>query len=156
MSTRLGLALGLALAVALATWWLVAARVALVGGFDAAAAARQVLVAIAIARAMLVAVVAPRSAAVGGYVAGLRVSLPIVAVSWPVVALAWSASSSGALRTLAIEASLLSVAVLAPLAGRGLARLMRQGPLLEAAAAAVGVLLACAAYFMLARTGLGS
>jgi hypothetical protein len=89
-------------------------------------------------------------------VAGLRVSLPIVAVSWPVVALAWSASSLGAMRTVAMEAILLSVAVLAPLAGRGLARALRQGPLLEAAAAAAGVLLACAAYLMLARTGLGS
>lgn len=156
MSTRLGLALGFAIAVAVATWWLVATRLALLGGFDASLAAGDALFAIVVARAVLVAVVAPRNAAVGGYVAGLRVSLPIVAVSWPVVAVAWAASSSGALRTLASEAILLGVAVLAPLAGRGLARVLRQGPLLEALAAGAGVLFAGAACLILTRTGLGS
>lgn len=156
MSTRLGLALGLAVAFALATWWLVATRLALLGGLDASLAAGQALFAIVIARAMLVAVVAPRSAAVGGYVAGLRVSLPIVAVSWPVVAVAWAASSSGVVRTLAVEAILLGVAVLAPLVGRGLARVLRQGPLLEAVAAGAGVLSAGAACLILTRAGLGS
>lgn len=124
MSTRLGLALGLALAGAVAAWWLIASRIALQSGIDAALPAGQALLVLAVTRGMLVAVIAPRIAAVGGYVAGLRVCLPIVALGWP-------------------------LAALLPLAGRVLARLLKQGPVTEAVAAAVGVLLACGAWLVL-------
>jgi hypothetical protein len=149
VSTRLGLALGLALAGAIAAWWLIASRIALQSGVDASLPAAQALLVLATTRGMLVALVAPRIAAVGGYVAGLRVCLPVVALGWPLVALSWAASSADTLRTLSLEAGLLGLAALLPLAGRGLARLLKQGPVTEAVAAAVGVLLACGVWLVL-------
>jgi hypothetical protein len=149
VSTRLGLALGLALAGAVAAWWLIASRIALQSGIDAALPAGEALLVLAVTRGMLVAVIAPRTAAVGGYVAGLRVCLPIVALGWPLVALSWAASSADTLRTLSTEAGLLGLAALLPLAGRALARLLKQGPVTEAVSAALGVLLACGAWLVL-------
>lgn len=142
MSTRLGMALGLAVAGVLAAWWLAATRLAILGGVGAELTSAQLLFAALLLRAVLVAVAGPRAAAVGGYVAGLRVCLPIVAIAWPLVALAWLASSQEIARTLAAEAGLLGFAAAAPLAGRGLARMVKQGPALESLAAAAGVLLA--------------
>jgi hypothetical protein len=77
------------------------------------------------------------------------VCLPIVALGWPLVALSWAASSADTLRTLSLEAGLAGLAALLPLAGRVLARLLKQGPVTEAVAAAVGVLLACGAWLVL-------
>jgi hypothetical protein len=148
MSTRLGLALGLALAGATAVWWLGASRVAIEGGVDTSVVAGNALFVLALTRAILVALLAPRTAAIGGYVAGLRVGVPVVSAAWPVVVLAWAASDNGIARGLAAEAVLLAGAVLAPLAGRGLARVMRQGPVLETAATVTGVLLACCIWFL--------
>lgn len=155
MSTRLGLALGLALAGAVAVWWLYASRIALQAGIDASLPAGEALLVLAVMRGMLVALVAPRTAAAGGYVAALRVCLPIVALGWPMVALCWAASSANTLRTLSTEAGLVGLAALLPLAGRALARLLKQGPVTEAAAAAVGVLLACGAWLALTGPLLG-
>jgi hypothetical protein len=93
-------------------------------------------------------VLAPRSAATGGYIAGLRASFPVVSVAWPVVALAWAASEDAILHTLASELALLSGVVLVPLVGRALARVFNQGPLLESVATTVGVVLACGAWFL--------
>ena len=142
MSTRLGMALGLAVAAVLAAWWLASTRLAILAGLGAELTSAQLLFAAWLLRAMLVAVAGPRAAAVGGYVAGLRVCLPIVAVAWPLVALAWLASSQELTQALAAEAGLLGFAAAVPLAGRGLARLVKQGPALESLAAAAGVLLA--------------
>jgi hypothetical protein len=105
-------------------------------------------------RAMLVATAGPRAAAVGGYVAGLRVCLPIVAVAWPLVALASLASTQELMRVLLVEAGLTGFAAAAPFLGRLPARLMKQGPGLESLAAAVGVLLAVLVWWL--ATGLGS
>jgi hypothetical protein len=150
MSVRLGVALGLGATAAVAAWWLGASRIAIVGGTDAARFAGDALFALVLVRAMLLAVLAPRVAAVGGYVAGLRICLPVVCVAWPVVVLAWAASNAGIVRSLAAELGLVTCAVLAPLAGRALARTMKQGPVLEAVATAAGVLIACGIWLTLA------
>jgi hypothetical protein len=143
MSTRLGLALGLALAGAIAVWWLGASRVAIEGGVETSLLAGQALFVVGLLRGMLIAVLAPRSAAVGGYVAGLRCSLPVVTAAWPLVALAWAASNAGIALTLGLEAALVAGAAAASLIGRGLARGLKQGPAMEAIATAVGVSSAC-------------
>jgi hypothetical protein len=151
MSTRLGLALALALAGVVAVWWLGASRIAIEGGVDTTVLAGNALFVLVLTRAMLVAVLAPRTAAIGGYVAGLRTCLPVVSVAWPIVALAWAASDHGIARTLSAEAVLLAGAVLAPLVGRGLARVMKQGALLEAVATATGIAIACCIWRFLAQ-----
>jgi hypothetical protein len=150
MSTRLGLALGLALAGATAAWWLGASRIAIEGGLDAAPVAGNALFVLVLTRALMIALVAPKGAAVGGYLAGLRVCIPIVSAAWPVVALAWAASRDGIAHTVAAEAALLAGAAAAPLIGRMRARAMKQGPLLDVIATASGVLLAGGLWFFLA------
>jgi hypothetical protein len=156
MSTRLGVALGLGAATAVAAWWLGASRIAIVGGTDAARFAGDALFALVLARAMLTGVLGPRAAAVGGYVAGLRLCLPVVSVGWPVAALAWAASNEGVVRTLTAEVGLLAGAALAPLVGRALARTMKQGPVMEAVASAAGVLIAFGLWLILAGQSQGS
>jgi hypothetical protein len=156
MSTRLGVALGLGVATAVAAWWLGASRIAIVGGTDAARFAGDALFALVLMRALLIAVIAPRAAAVGGYVAGLRLCLPVVSVGWPVAVLAWAASNEGIVRSIAAELGLLAGAALAPLVGRALARTMRQGPAMEAMATAAGVLIACGLWLLLAGLAQGS
>jgi hypothetical protein len=156
MSTRLGIALGLGAATAVAAWWLGASRIAIAGGTDAATFAGDALFALVLVRAMLTAVLAPRAAAVGGYVAGLRLCLPVVSAGWPVAVLAWAASNEGIVRSFAAELGLLAGAALAPLAGRALARTMKQGPMMEAIATAMGVLIACGLWLLLAGVPQGS
>lgn len=156
MSTRLGVALGLGAATAVAAWWLGASRIAIVGGTGAAQFAGDALLALVLVRALLVALLAPRAAAVGGYVAGLRLCLPVVCVAWPVVVLAWAASNEGIVRTLTAELGLLAGAAFAPLVGRALARTMKQGPVMEAVATAAGVLIACGIWLLLAGVAQGS
>ena len=148
------MALGLAIAGVLAAWWLAATRLAILGGLGAELTSAQLLHAAWLLRAMLVATAGPRAAAVGGYVAGLRVCLPIVAVAWPLVALASLASTQEFMRVLLVEAGLTGFAAAAPFLGRLPARLMKQGPGLESLAAAVGVLLAVLVWWL--ATGLGS
>jgi hypothetical protein len=147
------MALGLAVAGVLAVWWLAATRLAILGGLGAELTSAQLLYAAWLLRAMLVALAGPRAAAVGGYVAGLRVCLPIVAVAWPLVALAWLASSQGLVRALTVEAGLVGIAAAAPFFGRLPARLMKQGPGLESLAAAAGVLLAVLVWWLTAALG---
>lgn len=156
MSTRLGVALGLGAATAVAAWWLGASRTAIVGGTGAAQFAGDALLALVLVRALLMAVLAPRAAAVGGYVAGLRLCLPVVCVAWPVVVLAWAASNEGIVRTLTAELGLLAGAALAPLVGRALARTMKQGPVMEAVATAAGVLIAVGIWLLVAGVAQGS
>jgi hypothetical protein len=156
MSARLGVALGLAAATAVAAWWLGASRVAIAGGANAATIAFNALFALLLVRASLIALLAPRAAAVGGYVAGLRLCLPVVSVGWPVVALAWAASNVGVAHALAAEVGLLAGAVLAPLVGRALARSMKQGPTMEAIATASGVLIALGLWLILTGLPQGS
>jgi hypothetical protein len=151
MSTRLGLALGLAAALGVAAWWLAASRVAIEGGVDPLATASTALFVLGLLRAMLLAVVAPRAAAVGGYLAGLRMSVPIVSAAWPLVVLAWAASAVSVQRALTVETALLVVAAIASAIGRALARGLRQGPWMEALATATGVAVACCIWLIAMR-----
>ena len=151
MSTRLGIGLGLALAGAMAIWWLAASRIAIAGGGDAAPLALQLLYVLALARAMLVALVAPQFAVLGGYRPAVQVAVPVVTVAWPLVAFAWSASDAGIARTLSTEVALLAIAVVSPLPGRALARLLKPGPALAAGATAAGVAAALVLWWLLGR-----
>ena len=155
MSTRLGLALGLGATAAVAIWWLGASRITITGGTDAARFAGDALFALVLVRALLIAVLAPRAAAVGGYVAGLRLCLPLVCVAWPVAVLAWAASNEEVVRTVSAEIGLLAGAALAPLVGRALARTMKQGAAMEAMATGAGVLIACGLWLALAGLSRG-
>jgi hypothetical protein len=142
MSTRLGLALGITLAMAVATWWLGASRVAIEAGRDTATFATQALFVLALLRAMLMALVAPRVAARDGYTEGVRSALPIVAAAWPVVVLAWAASTDSLARALLMELTLVWGAFVAPLPGDLLGR-WRAGRASNAAlAASAGVAVA--------------
>ena len=151
MGTRLGLALGLTLTAATAAWWLASSRIAIEGGADTSVLAGNALFVLVLTRAVLVALLGPRSAAIGGYTAGLGSCVPVVSAAWPVVVLAFAASDHGAVPALAAEAMLLAGAVLAPLPGLGLARVVRRGPMLEILAAVVGVVLASAVWMLALR-----
>lgn len=142
MSTRLGLVLGLLLAAAVATWWLVATRVALVGGGATATLATQALFALSVARPMLASVVGLRMAALGGFDDGARTALPVMLAAWPLVALAWLASADSLSRTLTIEAALLSGALLVTLLGHGLHRVVRDDRWRSAIATILGIAIA--------------
>jgi hypothetical protein len=151
MGTRLGLALGLALTAATAVWWLGSSRIAIEGGADTSILAGHALFVLLLSRAVLIAVLGPRSAAIGGYAAGVRACVPVVSAAWPVVALAFAAGDQGAVRTLAAEAALLGGALLAPLPGLGLARVMKRGPMLETLATMAGVVLASGVWMLVSR-----
>ena len=151
MSTRLGIGLGLALAAAAGIWWLAASRIAIAGGADAAPLATQLLFVLAVTRAMLVALVAPQFAVLGGYRPAVLVAIPVVTVAWPLVAFAWAASDASVLRTLTIEVALLVLAAAAPLPGRALSRIMKPGPALGAVATAAGIAAALALWWLIAR-----
>jgi hypothetical protein len=148
MHTRMGLALGTTLAAVVACWWLGASRVALLGAADTAALAGQALFVLALLRAMLVAVLAPRVAATDGYAAGVRAAIPIVTTAWPVAALAWAAGTDGIGRTALVEAALLAGAFAAPALGHALASLHRNRAAPEPVATALGVALASAVWLL--------
>lgn len=142
MTARLGLVLGLLLAAAVGTWWLVATRVALVGGGATATFAAQALFALSVARPMLAGVAGLRMAALGGFGAGARTAVPVMLAAWPLVALAWLASAESLSRALTIEAVLLLGALLVALLGHGLHRVVRDDGWRAAIATMLGVSLA--------------
>jgi hypothetical protein len=117
---------------------------------DPALLATQALFALSVARSMVVSVVASRAAALDGYAAGVRASLPVVIAAWPLVALAWLASADSLLRTVAIAAALAGQALLTPLAGHALTRGLRDRARAASVATAVGIALACAVWLLAA------
>lgn len=143
MHTRLGLGLGMTLATAIAVWWLAASRIAILGGADTALLAARALFLLAVLRAMLVAVLAPRVASTGGYAAGVRVAIPLVTAAWPVVGLAWAAGMDSVARTALVEAALVGGALVTPAVGHVLARKLAGRAWTEPVATAVGIALAC-------------
>lgn len=143
MHTRLGLALGMTLASAIAIWWLGASRIAIQGGADTALVAVRALFVLALLRAMLIAVIAPRVASTGGYATGMRTAIPLVTTAWPLVALAWAASIDSVARTALVEAALIGAAFVAPAVGHVLARQLKGRASTEPVATAVGIALAC-------------
>jgi len=151
MHTRLGLALGMTLASAIAVWWLAASRIALQGDADTALVAVHALFVLALLRAMLIAVLAPRVACTGGYAAGVRAAIPLVTTAWPLVALAWAASIDSVARTALVEAALLGGAVAAPAVGHVLARQLKGRASSEPVVTAVGIALACGIWLLATR-----
>lgn len=148
MYTRLGLALGSTLAAAVAIWWLGASRIALLGGTDTAVLGTQALLVLALLRAMLIAVLAPRAATAGGYAEGVRAAVPVVTAAWPVVALAAAAGIDGIGHAALVEAALLCGALTAPGVGRALSMLFPGRAAHESVATALGIALAGAIWLL--------
>ena len=135
---------GLGLAVAFAVWWLGSARLAIDHGADAARTSADALHIAWLVRALLVPVLGVRIGALRGWRAGAVSSLAVVAPSWPVVVMAWSASTLPLAQPALAEAFLLAEAMLMPLVGQGLRRVLPRSELVEPIASAVGVVLAAA------------
>ena len=133
---------GLGLAAAFALWWLGSARLAIDQGGDAARSSADALHMAWLVRALLVPVLGVRIGALRGWRAGAASSLAMVAPSWPVVAMAWSASSVALGQSLLAEGFLLAVALVLPILGHGLRRVLPRSELTEPIASAIGVALA--------------
>jgi len=144
LASRVAALSGLMLAAALATWWLGSARLAVDQGADAARSSAEALHAAWLVRALLVPVLALRVGALRGWRGGASASLAMVAPSWPVVALAWSASAVAIGHALVFEGFLLVEALVLPLLGRVLRRVVPRSDLAEPIASALGVVLAVA------------
>jgi hypothetical protein len=133
---------GLVLAAAFAAWWLGSARLALDHGADVARSSADALAIAWLVRALLVPVLGVRIGALRGWRAGAVSSLAVVAPSWPVVAMAWSASTVPLGQAIMAEVFLLAEAMLLPLVGQGLRRVLPRSELAVPIASAVGIALA--------------
>jgi len=139
---------GLALAAAVAVWWLGSARLAIDHGADAARSSAEALQFAWLVRALLVPVLGVRIGALRGWRDGTAASIALVAPSWPVVAVAWSASAAPLAQTILAETFLLIEALVLPLVGHGLRRVLPRSELAEPIASAVGVALAAALWLV--------
>jgi hypothetical protein len=133
---------GLALAAAFAVWWLGSVRLAIDRGADAGRSSAEALEAVWLVRALFVPLLAVRVGALRGWGAGAAASLAIVAPSWPVVVMAWSASTAPMAQSALAEGLLLAAAVVLPLVGCGLRRVLPRADLVEPIASWVGVAIA--------------
>lgn len=147
---------GIGLAAALAVWWLGSARLAIEHGADAARGSADALRVAWLLRALLVPVLGVRIAALFGWRAGTVSSLAIVAPSWPVVAMAWAASAVSPVQLVLAEAFLLVEALVSPLVGRTLRRIVPRPEIAEPLASAIGVALAAALWLCHDRLSLPS
>ena len=139
---RMAALTGAAVAAAVAVWWLGSSRLALEDGGDASRPAAQALLALWLVRAMVLALLSLRVAAVAGWRAGARAGLVMLAPAWPVLALVWSASTAPLLPVLLAVLALLVATAPVSLVGLALHKLFRQPPMAEAAATLAGVALA--------------
>lgn len=146
---RTAAATGLIVAAAAAAWWLGSTRLALEGGTDAARSAAGVLRALWLARAIAVAITAPRVAAVRGAAGGIAAAIGSIVPAWPLVALAWAAGRDSALLLVGAEAAL--VAGGAALAGIGAAlrRVIVRSEIALDAATVAGIAVAALSWFAL-------
>lgn len=144
---RLSALTGITLAAALALWWLGSSRLALDDGADASRPAADALHALWLVRAMALALLCLRVAAMSKWRAGAAAGLALVAPAWPVLVLAWSASALPLAQVLLAESLLLAACAALPLLGLGLRRLLRQAPLAEATATLAAVALVAALWF---------
>lgn len=135
---------GLGIAAAFALWWLGSARLAIDHGADASRSSAEALHIAWLVRALLVPVFGVRIGALRGWRAGAVSSLAVVAPSWPVVVLAWSASTVPLVQSALAEGFVLAEAMVMPLVGQGLRRVLPRSELAEPIASAVGVALAAA------------
>jgi len=147
---------GIGLAAALAVWWLGGARLAIEHGADAATGSAVALRVAWLLRALLVPVLGVRIGALFGWRAGAASSLAIVAPSWPVVAMAWSASAVPLAQLMLAEIFLLVEALVSPLVGRALRRVVPRPEIAEPVASAIGVVLAAALWLSHDRWALPS
>jgi hypothetical protein len=142
---RLAAASGLVLAAAFALWWLGSMRLAIDHGADTARNSADALRFAWVVRALLLPVLGVRVGALRGWGVGAASSLAVVAPSWPVVVMAWSASTAPLAQSALAESCLLAEAIVMPLVGQGLRRVLP--PALAAPiASAVGVVLAAAVW----------
>lgn len=141
---RLSALTGLALAGALSLWWLGSSRLALDNGADASRPAADLLQALWLVRAMVLAVFCLRVAALAGWRAGAAFGLALVAPAWPLLVLAWSASAVTLVQVVLAEALLLVACGALPLFGLGLRRLLRHAAPAEAVATLAGLALMAA------------
>lgn len=144
---RLAAMSGLAVAAALAVWWLGSTRLAIDRGADAGRTSEDVLQVAWLLRALVVPTLAVRVAALGGWRAGAGTALAMVVPTWPVLALAWAASAAPLWQVAFAEGLLVGAALLLPMVGRGLRRVLPRGETVEPVATAVGIVLAAAAWF---------
>lgn len=147
LARRLAALSGLALAVVVAVWWLGSTRLALDDGADSSRSAAQALLALWLARAMVLALLGVRFGASRGWQAGTAAGLGWVAPSWPVLLLAWSASAAPLLQVALAELALLAASLALPLIGLGLRRALRQAEFADLAATTVGAALAALLWF---------
>jgi hypothetical protein len=147
---------GFVLAAAFALWWLGSARLAIDHGADAARSSADALYLAWLVRALLVPVLGARIGALRGWRQGAASSLAIVAPSWPVVVMAWSASTVPLAQAILAEVFLLAEAMLLPLVGQGLRRVLPRSELAVAIASAIGVALAAALWLGHDRWSLAS
>ncbi len=112
-----GVLAGLGVAAGAAAWWLGGVGVDTLRGDDPARLSGQAVVALALARALLLALLCTRFAALQGGSAAARAGLCIVAPGWPVALLSWSASSVPVMPALAVELALLALVGLATVLG---------------------------------------
>jgi hypothetical protein len=144
---RLAAMSGLALAAAVALWWLGSTRLALDHGSDAGRPSAQALQALWVVRAMALALLGLRVAALRGWRAGMETALGLAAPAWPLVVLAWSASSVPLMQVALMELALLAAGLALPLLGQGIGRVLRQSELAVVAATAIGAAAAAAVWF---------
>jgi hypothetical protein len=156
LASRFAALSGLVLAAALALWWLGSARLAIDQGADAARSSADALHAAWLVRALLVPVLALRVGALRGWRDGAASSLAMVVPSWPVLAMAWSASAVPLGQSLLAEGFLLVAAIVLPLLGHGLRRVVPRSDLAEPIASALGVALAAALWLGHARWAFSS
>jgi len=142
---------GLVVAAAFAVWWLGSARLAIDQGADAARSSADALRVAWLVRALLVPVLGMRVGAMRGWRGGAASSLAMVAPSWPVVAMAWSASAVALGQLLLAEGFLLVEALVVPMLGDGLRRVVPRSDVAEAIASTLGVVLAVALWVGHAR-----
>jgi hypothetical protein len=135
-------ATGVLVAAAAALWWLASTRLALGADADTARVADQGTQALWLARALLLAVLAPRLGAWLSWRAAAATGLVLLAPAWPLGVLMVSAGSAAITPTLRAEGLLLVAAVVLPGLGQGLRRLPGSGPYADAAATLLGIALA--------------
>lgn len=146
LHARLGLLTGLLVAATAAAWWLGATRLSLVQAGSTAAVAGSALVALWLARAVLLAPFALRAgAAHGARVASLAAAALVVA-AWPVVLAAAHASTVPAVRLLLAEALLLGGGAALAVAGAALRTLFRAIGSALAIATILGIAIAVATW----------
>ena len=141
---RIAVIVGLIAALLTAVWWLGSTRLVLDRGTDPARAAADALHALLLVRAMALAVLTLRTAALRGARSAMSMGVGLIAPSWPVVLLAWSASTVAFSNVLAAEALLVAECVAVALIGAALRRLFSNAELALVAGSALGILIAAA------------